>query len=209
MFETAPAGGTASSTSAASSAASSSAALSADGRASRGHSVVGRASPPSDGCGLVCLSLPSLRIGNRSYNFHLFFVRFPAELGPGTRSNGPGSQKWCRTQPKLAPETLSEGKFLISVWLPLGFVVPVGRRRRPQDRRKSKGNQAESTRTPTDTGLARPTVGKSAAATLELKVEKQLKVLVGEELKTHTAVMLSELLGRQGYKVAQAYTQFG
>ncbi len=36
--------------------------------------------------------LPSLRIGNTHYNCYLFFVRFPAELGPETRSNGPGSK---------------------------------------------------------------------------------------------------------------------
>ncbi len=39
----------------------------------------------------VLLYLPSLRIGNEIYSFYLVFGRFPAELGPETRSNGSGS----------------------------------------------------------------------------------------------------------------------
>ena len=52
--------------------------------------------------------LPSLSLGNRIYNLYLVFGRFSAELGPETRSNGSGSKKWCRTHPKLAPETNSK-----------------------------------------------------------------------------------------------------
>ncbi len=45
------------------------------------------------------LNLPSLRIGNDKYNLYLVFGRFPAELGPETRSNGPGSKNGAeRTQ---------------------------------------------------------------------------------------------------------------
>ncbi len=44
-------------------------------------------------------SLPSLRIGNQNYNFYLVVGRFPAELGPETRSNGSGSKNGAeRTQ---------------------------------------------------------------------------------------------------------------
>ncbi len=39
---------------------------------------------------LFMKSLPSLRISNKSYDFVLVFGRFPAELGPETRSNGSG-----------------------------------------------------------------------------------------------------------------------
>ena len=43
--------------------------------------------------------LPSLKIGNRNYNCYLVFGRFPAELGPETRSNGSGSKNGAeRTQ---------------------------------------------------------------------------------------------------------------
>jgi hypothetical protein len=53
--------------------------------------------------------LPWLRTGNANYNFYLVFGRFPAELGPETRSNGSGSknvaertQNWPR-RPILRP----------------------------------------------------------------------------------------------------------
>ena len=36
------------------------------------------------------LSSPSLRMGNEDFNLYLVFDRFPAELGPETRSNGSG-----------------------------------------------------------------------------------------------------------------------
>ena len=32
------------------------------------------------------------KIGNANYEFYLVFGRLPAELGPETRSNGPGSK---------------------------------------------------------------------------------------------------------------------
>jgi hypothetical protein len=38
----------------------------------------------------------------------LVFGRFPAELGPETRSNGPGSTNGAERTPKLAPETNSK-----------------------------------------------------------------------------------------------------
>ena len=38
------------------------------------------------------LSLPSLRIGSNTYNFYLFFGRFPAEMGFETPLNGSGSK---------------------------------------------------------------------------------------------------------------------
>ncbi len=41
---------------------------------------------------LRLLDLPSFRIGNANYNVYLVFGRFPAELGPETRSNGSGSK---------------------------------------------------------------------------------------------------------------------
>ena len=53
------------------------------------------------------VSLPSRRqqqllelgIGNANYNLYLVFGRFPAERGPETRSNGPGSKNGAeRTQ---------------------------------------------------------------------------------------------------------------
>jgi hypothetical protein len=44
-------------------------------------------------------NLPSLRIGNGNCNLYLVFGRFPAELGPETRSNGSGSKNGAeRTQ---------------------------------------------------------------------------------------------------------------
>ncbi len=36
------------------------------------------------------VSLLSLKINNNNYNLYLVFGRFPAELGPETRSNGSG-----------------------------------------------------------------------------------------------------------------------
>ncbi len=42
-------------------------------------------------CGSL-LFLPSLRINTKNYNLYLVFGRFPAELGPETRSNGSGSK---------------------------------------------------------------------------------------------------------------------
>ncbi len=36
--------------------------------------------------------LPSLRLGNKNKYVYLVFGRFPAELGPKTRSNGSGSK---------------------------------------------------------------------------------------------------------------------
>ncbi len=45
------------------------------------------------------LNLPSFIIGNPSSNFYVVFGRFPAELGPETRSNGSGSKNGAeRTQ---------------------------------------------------------------------------------------------------------------
>ncbi len=44
-------------------------------------------------------TLPSLRLGNNNYNWYFVFGRFPAELGPETRSNGSGSKNGAeRTQ---------------------------------------------------------------------------------------------------------------
>ncbi len=37
-----------------------------------------------------CLASP--KIGTKNYNLYLVFGRFPAELGPETRSNGSGSK---------------------------------------------------------------------------------------------------------------------
>ncbi len=50
--------------------------------------------PPERAGGLLgrSVGLPSLSIGNANSNFYLVFGRFPAELGPDTRSNGPGSK---------------------------------------------------------------------------------------------------------------------
>ncbi len=43
--------------------------------------------------------LPSLGIGNHNYMLYVVFGRFPAELGPETRSNGSGSKNGAeRTQ---------------------------------------------------------------------------------------------------------------
>ncbi len=50
-------------------------------------------------------NLPSPRIGNTNYNFYLVFGHFPAEVGPETRSNGPGSTNGAeRTQNQGTPE---------------------------------------------------------------------------------------------------------
>ncbi len=60
------------------------------------------ATPAASGPGVrtrVRVYLPSLSIGNKNYNFRLVFGRFPAELGPETRSNGSGSKNGAeRTQ---------------------------------------------------------------------------------------------------------------
>ncbi len=40
-------------------------------------------------CGTIS---PAIRLGNKNYNLYLVFGRFPAELGPETRSNGSGSK---------------------------------------------------------------------------------------------------------------------
>ncbi len=45
-----------------------------------------------EGGGRGRLDIPSLGIGNKNHNFYLVFGRFPAELGPETRSNGSGSK---------------------------------------------------------------------------------------------------------------------
>ncbi len=51
--------------------------------------------------------LHSLRIGIKNYNLCLIFGRFPAELGPETRSNGPGSKNGAeRTQNSTRREIL-------------------------------------------------------------------------------------------------------
>ena len=43
--------------------------------------------------------LPSLRTGNKNDNVYLFFCRFPAELGPETRSYGSGSKNGAERTP--------------------------------------------------------------------------------------------------------------
>ena len=52
--------------------------------------------------------LTGLRIGNRNHNVYFVFGRFPAELGPETRSNGSGSKNGAERAQKLAPETKYE-----------------------------------------------------------------------------------------------------
>ncbi len=47
----------------------------------------------STGKGVVPLTYLRLGLGTRTCNFDLVFGRFPAELGPETRSNGSGSKK--------------------------------------------------------------------------------------------------------------------
>ena len=42
-------------------------------------------------------NLPALRISNEIYYLYLVFGRFPAELGPETRSNGSGSKNGAET----------------------------------------------------------------------------------------------------------------
>ena len=42
------------------------------------------------------------KTGNTNYNYYLVFGRFPAELGPETRSNGSGS-KMMQNAPKISP----------------------------------------------------------------------------------------------------------
>ncbi len=73
--------------------------------------VLGREGPAEDGTremgaeesgwswGPCFIYLPSFRIGNQNYNLYLVSGRFPAELGPETRSNGSGSKNGAeRTQ---------------------------------------------------------------------------------------------------------------
>ena len=51
--------------------------------------------------------LPSLRIGNRNYNFNFVFWPVSGRTWPRDPFNQVGLEKWCRNQPKLALETNS------------------------------------------------------------------------------------------------------
>ncbi len=68
------------------------------------HTHVPRREEPPHEFGLTAeiVDLPSLRIGNTKYNFHLVFGRFPAELGPETRSIG-RARKMVQNAPKISP----------------------------------------------------------------------------------------------------------
>jgi hypothetical protein len=51
-----------------------------------------RLTPTQTTLAKLCLNLPSLKINNENYNLYLVCGRFPAELGPETRSKGSGSK---------------------------------------------------------------------------------------------------------------------
>ena len=51
---------------------------------------------------LPMFDIIGLRLGDANYNLYLVIGRFPAELGPETRSNGSGS-KMVQKAPKISP----------------------------------------------------------------------------------------------------------